>query len=168
MEMKRRLACQVRIEGDVTVYLPEADGSGQPLPIMNTSKGCFAFAVDLGTTTIQVSMVDTESRRSLPVSVFLNPQRRYGHDIISRISASADPLIRKSLIEGLRRSVAASIENAMDRAGIAADRVSAVVLAGNTAMSCFYAGLDVLPLGSYPYSLQMRDFPSIDGLLPGP
>ncbi len=156
---EERLACQVRVEGDAEVHLPESGEKRHPLPHVGASNGPFAFAVDLGTTTIQISMVDMGSRRSIPVSVFLNPQRRYGHDIISRISASADPLTRRSLVEGLRRSVAASIEEAMRRAGITADRVSAIVLAGNTAMSYFYAGLDVLPLGSHPYSLGLRDFP---------
>jgi uncharacterized 2Fe-2S/4Fe-4S cluster protein (DUF4445 family) len=155
---EERLACQVRIEGDARVYLPESDESRLPIPLVRTSKGPFAFAVDLGTTTIQVSMVDLESRRSIPVGAFLNPQRRYGHDVVSRISASTDPLIRKNLVEGLRRSVAATIEDAMRSAGIAGDRVSGIVLAGNTTMSYFYAGLDVLPLGSHPYSLQQRDF----------
>ena len=41
---EERLACQVRIEGDATVHLPESGEKRHPFPFVSASKGPFAFA----------------------------------------------------------------------------------------------------------------------------
>lgn len=46
------------------------------------------IAVDLGTTTIAMQLVDMEKGRIIDTYCEMNPQRRYGSDVLSRIKAS--------------------------------------------------------------------------------
>ena len=153
-----RLACQAALEGDAMVAVPASSRRRTLLPESMDTTGPFALAVDLGTTTVQISLVDLEKKSSMPLDSFLNPQRRFGHDVISRISAARENTVRQKLTEALRRSVSASIERAFREADISPASLKRVVMAGNTVMSCFMMGLDVTSLGAYPYTLPAGDF----------
>ena len=106
-----RLACQAVIQGDVEVFMEEkAEREQQPCPGL-PKESRYGLACDLGTTTVRVSLIDLESHDTFPIDSFLNPQRRFGHDVISRIAACSDPatalrqsdLIRSSVFNAMLR-----------------------------------------------------------------
>ena len=106
-----RLACQAVIQGDVEVFMEEkAEREQQPCPGL-PKESRYGLACDLGTTTVRVSLIDLDSHDTFPIDSFLNPQRRFGHDVISRIAACSDPatalrqsdLIRSSVFNAMLR-----------------------------------------------------------------
>lgn len=67
------------------------------------------IAVDLGTTTIAMQLMGMESGRVVDTYCEMNPQRRYGADVLSRIKASCDGSreeLRRIVVEVLERGVA--------------------------------------------------------------
>lgn len=162
------LACRMPVTHDLAVYgEPEGPVSGLRVPGLGPDTRLSA-AVDIGTTSVKAALVDTGTGTSFEVSSFLNPQRRFGHDVISRIAAARDPAASATLTGLIRRAVRRSLDSALAAAGRTVDSLESIVFSGNTTMLYMLFGLDVQPLGRYPYRALIRDFsalgPSAAGL----
>lgn len=158
-----RLACQTCILGEVSVSLDEGPlGMPRTYPSL-VPRARYSIAVDIGTTAVRVSLVDETHGRTYELDAFLNPQRRFGHDVISRIAAAADPPAARRLSALIRSAVTASISRACTAMSLPGDAINEIVFAGNTTMLYLLFGLDVAPLGRYPYEASCRDF---DGFAP--
>ena len=132
-----RLACYSHCTGDITLEIgqfdhlilaDESDFEFQP------QEG-FGIAVDVGTTTLVAQLIDLSNARVLAVETLLNPQVKYGVDLISRIQAGLD---------GHTEAMCRSIRNAIGE--MAANMVRAhevsvkkVVMVGNTAMQLIFS-----------------------------
>lgn len=112
----------------------------------------YALAIDLGTTTLAVSLMDATTGARLAMAGSLNPQRSFGGDVVSRLAAAvASPaaadqmaaLVRAELLR-LARAVCAD-------AGVAWDCVERVAIAGNPAMQHLLLGLAVDRLAFPPF-----------------
>jgi uncharacterized 2Fe-2S/4Fe-4S cluster protein (DUF4445 family) len=129
----------------------------------------FAAAIDLGTTTVQISLVDLKNGASYTIDSFLNPQRRYGHDVIARIAACPDHDKRRELVRLIRESLKRSLVDSAGDLAIPLSSITKLVFAGNTVMTYLLLDLDPAPLGTFPYTATVRDFRNIPGgeLFPG-
>ncbi|MFI5097193.1 MAG: ASKHA domain-containing protein [Candidatus Acidiferrales bacterium] len=112
----------------------------------------FGLAVDLGTTKVASYLVDLETGKTVAQRGLMNPQIAYGEDVISRISyashsGGAAQQLQRKVIETLNQMVR---EFCSDRA-ISPEQIVEMVVAGNTAMHHFFAGLPVQQLGMAPY-----------------
>src|SRR5271157_4579722 len=112
----------------------------------------FGLAVDLGTTKLASYLVDLETGKTVSQRGLMNPQIAFGEDVISRISYAshsdgAAQRLQRSVIETLNQMVR---EFCNDLA-ISRDQIVETVVAGNTAMHHFFAGLPVQQLGMAPY-----------------
>jgi uncharacterized 2Fe-2S/4Fe-4S cluster protein (DUF4445 family) len=111
----------------------------------------FGIAVDIGTTTLVVALVDLESGDELAVASALNPQTAYGHDVLSRIHFAAEPdglsTMQRALVDGLN----ILIRQVCQRAGVDTGHIHEAVLGGNTCMLHIAAAVDPAPLGRAPY-----------------
>ncbi len=119
----------------------------------HTNAGCFALAVDLGTTTLVVSLLDTCSRTKPLVSACLNPQTQFGDDVVTRIQyvrEHADGLAR--LHGKLAAAINESIESLCDQAGIAPEQIYLACFAGNTTMQHLLCGMSPRYLGESPFT----------------
>ena len=109
------------------------------------------IAVDIGTTTLVVALVDLESGDELAVASALNPQTAYGHDVLSRIHFAAEPdglsTMQRTLVDGLN----SLIGQVCQRAGVDAGHIHEAVLGANTCMLHIAAAVDPAPLGRSPY-----------------
>ncbi len=118
---------------------------------MNSSEK-LAIAFDLGTTTIAATLIDLGSGGRVATAGGLNPQREFGLDVVSRLEAalkSADALRRmKELVNGALRQLAGDL---LHTAGLPAQGVSMVAIAGNPAMEHLLLGLPVDSLAFPPY-----------------
>jgi len=111
-------------------------------------------AVDIGTTTIAVQLVDLIDGRVVAVAAALNPQTAVGDDVISRIdyaSSESENLERMQwmVIEEIDRLIGEAIDSSaeyLDRHSI-----YAIAPAGNTTMLHLACGLDPAPLASIPF-----------------
>ncbi|MGB8298663.1 MAG: ASKHA domain-containing protein [Polyangia bacterium] len=109
------------------------------------------IAVDIGTTTLVVALVDLESGDELAVASALNPQTAYGHDVLSRIHFAAEPDGLATMQRALIGSLNALIEQVCQRAGVDGGHIHEAVLGGNTCMLHIAAAVDPAPLGRSPY-----------------
>jgi uncharacterized 2Fe-2S/4Fe-4S cluster protein (DUF4445 family) len=107
----------------------------------------FGLAIDIGTTTLALCLVDLLSGEVIKTHSLLNNQRRYGADVISRIQYSEGE-------DGsaLHSSICTDIINSIQ--GFDArtrELIVHVVIAGNTTMLHFLLGLPAESLGRYPF-----------------
>ncbi len=108
------------------------------------------LAMDLGTTTVVVELVDLESGDTLAVASFENPQRFGGSDVMNRISYDGGPFqgeLHQAIIKGLNYE----IREICKRLGMRRQEIYEVVVAGNSTMRDLFFGLDVQSIGQKPY-----------------
>lgn len=164
--------CTVRVEfvesravEAVTVHAGGIrDGSEGTAKGGSTANGAMAdrreeylIAVDLGTTTVAMQAVAADSLRELGQGGGLrilgeyscmNPQRRWGADVISRLQA-AERGEAGELAEAVRAVLEEGIERLCRELGRAPE---SIWLAGNTSMEHLLMGLDTRTLGRYPFT----------------
>ena len=113
--------------------------------ILNPQKKVdYGVAVDIGTTTIAMELVDRISGKPLKSIGQLNRQRSYGADVISRISACNDGKQEK-LTNVIRTQLVEMIEQ------FQVEQISKIVIAANTTMCHILMGYDCVSLGKYPF-----------------
>ncbi|MDR1130993.1 MAG: ASKHA domain-containing protein [Oscillospiraceae bacterium] len=128
----------------------------------------FGVAADIGTTSVVLALFDLASGKRLARHSFMNPQRRFGPDVISRIDAA-----NRGHLKDLRRliteSVAAGIETLLTSAGVRPAQIADVTAAGNTTMTYLLLGLPCESLGVLPFKpafelAEAYDFSGVFGL----
>ncbi len=110
------------------------------------------IAFDIGTTTVVGYLLDLEHGNQLAVASRLNPQTRYGDDVISRIgyvSAAADGLLtlQKTILGALNEITRELLEHS----GYSTNDVYASTIVCNTTMHHLLLGLDPTWLAQAPY-----------------
>lgn len=119
-------------------------------PIEPRRGGVYGLAIDLGTTTIVLELVDLESGQTLEVVALENPQRFGGSDVMSRISYDGGPA-HGELRQAARRALNRELRDLYDRRGIDRREVYEAVVVGNSTMRDLFFGLDVSSIGQRPY-----------------
>ncbi len=126
--------------------------------------GLLGLAVDLGTTTIAMEMVDLETGADVAACSLQNPQLFGGSDIMNRITydRANQGELQKAVVSALNREIAAMAR----RGGVLARKIAEIVVVGNSTMRDVLFGLDVQGLGQKPYRSSIeKDFR--EGLRPG-
>jgi uncharacterized 2Fe-2S/4Fe-4S cluster protein (DUF4445 family) len=141
-----------RFAGHVRVAVSKESSPFTIVGILPEKTRIFGLAVDLGTTKLASYLVDLETGKTLAQRGLMNPQIAHGEDVISRISyashsAEAAQQLQRRVIETLNEMVR---DFCMDLA-ISPGQIVEMVVAGNTAMHHFFAGLPVQQLGMAPY-----------------
>ena len=118
----------------------------------NTADRTYGIAVDIGSTTLAAALVNLADGAVIGAVSRLNPQVRFGADIISRIQYAQEKhggsaQLHNALISSLRQMM----EELAAQAGIAATEIYSVVCAGNATMTHSAAGAEITPLGQAPY-----------------
>ncbi|MBW1887465.1 MAG: DUF4445 domain-containing protein, partial [Deltaproteobacteria bacterium] len=119
---------------------------GEAIDFRPPEKNPLGLAIDLGTTSIAVYLVDMETGRTLASEGMMNPQRAYGDDVMSRISyamSNGGGRLRQVVIEGLNDLIGKLCPEP--------ECIMDVTLAGNTVMHHLFLGLPVKQLGLAPY-----------------
>ncbi len=111
----------------------------------------FGLAVDIGTTTVALYLVDMQSARVIETASTYNSQMRYGDDVITRIiNATEGGKLRE-----LQRAVVTDINDLVDRMclrqGINKEDITSVVISGNTTMCHLFWGVDPEHIRLEPY-----------------
>ncbi|OEU79415.1 MAG: ferredoxin [Desulfobulbaceae bacterium C00003063] len=127
----------------------------------------YGFAIDIGTTTIAGYLCDLETGEVVDTLSMMNPQVKYGEDVVSRISyhmGNPDGLARMSsdVIEAINglidKAVAGSSTDDESDQGRSAspsireEDIIDVAICSNTAMHHILLQLDPEPLGSIPFT----------------
>lgn len=109
------------------------------------------IAVDIGTTTIAMQLMMIDTGQVVDTYCEMNPQRRYGADILSRIKASCEggrEILHQMVVEVLKRGVSRFEKYISERNAA----IKAMCIAGNTTMEHFLMGYDVSSLGASPFT----------------
>jgi uncharacterized 2Fe-2S/4Fe-4S cluster protein (DUF4445 family) len=181
----QRLACQARVidcEQDITVYIPNfgkytvlsdyartevdldpairragdrvAHADGQDLGPYRG--GIYGLAVDIGTTTLVLQVVDLEKGENVGQAMASkNPQIAYGNEVISRIGHTIDhpgglEELQAAVVEGINQSLAEWEKLVPGKEDITSCIYEAV-LVGNSTMRDLAFGREVRNLGVIPF-----------------
>lgn len=112
--------------------------------------GALCAAIDIGTTTIQCALTDTQGRVLDTVSG-INHQRSFGADVISRIDSAIRgnaSKLKDVIVSDLNMLMTRLLRTVGDEAGI-----SRVVISANTTMIHLLLGFDASGLGRYPFTV---------------
>ena len=124
--------------------------------------GC---AIDIGTTTVTMVLVDLATGKILAKGSSGNGQIRYGADVINRIIQQAKPGGRKSLQDAIiKETLTPIIANLCRSAGISARSILRLSVGADTTMNHLFVGVDAEPVRMEPY---IPSFFSWEGLKAG-
>lgn len=111
------------------------------------------IAIDLGTTKIAAYLLDLVTGEELSSAGALNPQIRFGDDVMSRLhhavkNAGSMP---SELATSVRESIRNIIRDLIERVGVQPAQVADICIVGNTAMTHLLLDLPVRQLSVSPY-----------------
>ena len=115
-------------------------------------------AIDIGSTTMSAHLCDMNSGAVLASSGAMNPQIRFGEDLMSRVSygfmneGGAD-----EMTEAVRAGLQSLLEGAAKQADLPVEDIIEVVLVGNPVMHHLVLGIDPIELGGAPFALAMDE-----------
>lgn len=115
------------------------------------TKEHFALAVDIGTTSVYVRLIDLLDGNILATSSDYNGQIAYGEDIINRIVYSQKGDGLKTLQEAVTKTINRLIKNVLKEAEVSCEKVSYLVAAGNTTMTHLLLGVNPKYIREAPY-----------------
>jgi len=128
---------------------------------LDTSQANYGVAVDVGTTTVVVQLVDLNTGRLIGSEGCHNQQASYGEDVISRVifacgKGGLEP-VQKAVIKNINQL----IRKMCKEKNVPIDEINAIVAAGNTTMSHFLLGLSPCSIRLDPYVPTADEFPLI-------
>ena len=114
----------------------------------------FGLAVDVGSTTIAAHLADLSSGDVLASGGLMNPQIRFGEDLMSRVSyAMLNPGGAEEMTRAVRGAVNRLAGEVAAEAGIDREEILELAVVGNPIMHHLLLGLDPTPLGTAPFTL---------------
>ena len=140
---------------DVTVTLVyrETDWAVVDIEPGDRTQHHYGLAVDYGSTTIIMQLIDMNSGKVIDQAKAVNGQTVYGTDILSRITYSLE---HPSHMENLQRETVRTFETLLDEltenTGIEAAKSPVMILSGNTTMIHFLLKLNAWTVFASPYA----------------
>ncbi len=179
---KEVLACQYHIQSDLTVIIPEESRyfeqkilehgiktEIEAVGIYEKYRGeafagkIFGLAVDIGTTTVVVKLINMTDGQCLATEAALNPQSRYGDDVISRIAYAQNDEKLSELHKVIIDCVNELTAKLCKKNSVDVNHIYEMCVVGNTTMGHIFLKLPVTQLGQAPYkafSLEAHDVPA--------
>ncbi|MCY4285506.1 MAG: ASKHA domain-containing protein [Thiotrichales bacterium] len=114
----------------------------------------YGAAVDIGSTTIAAHVCDLVSGDVIASAGAMNPQIRFGEDLMSRVSyVMMNPGGEREMTAAVRAAIRDLLREAAAQGGIAPDEILDVTLVGNPIMHHLLLGLNPVELGQAPFAL---------------
>ncbi len=114
----------------------------------------FGLAFDVGTTTIAGHLCDLQTGEVLASAGMMNPQIRFGEDLMSRISyLQQNEGQAPTLTAKVRGALSDLVSQLASEAGVAIDDVVEATIVGNPTMHHLVLGIDPTQLGMEPFPL---------------
>lgn len=152
-----RLSCQAVLLGDAEVILPDdtqnarIETGGRFAASSHAPLGkSLGAAIDIGTTTVALRLLNLNTGEALAEASALNPQARYAADVIGRIAAAmhGEGAALQSLIADC---IGALLSEACAKCNHRKDEVDALVITGNTTMLYLLTGKNPESLSHAPF-----------------
>jgi uncharacterized 2Fe-2S/4Fe-4S cluster protein (DUF4445 family) len=118
----------------------------------DTKKDYYGLAVDIGTTTIVIYLINLSTGEEIGVNSFYNPQKKFGADVISRINYTNNnengiKKMQDAVIDALNQG----IDELIEQTNLNNDDIYKMTIVGNTIMLHLLAGIDALSIAKSPY-----------------
>ncbi|MCX5644450.1 MAG: ASKHA domain-containing protein [Phycisphaerae bacterium] len=178
------LACQHQVQDDLAVVVPPesrfyehkildhgiaAGAQIHPTVYRKYQAGAgigkiLGVAVDIGTTTVVAKLLNLASGQCLATKAVLNPQTRFGDDVVSRISYAQSEEHLAELHNVIIECINTLIDRLCRQAGVPASSIYEASIVGNTTMNHIFLRLPVEQLGRAPYrawSVEAHDVPPL-------
>ncbi|HET8691756.1 MAG TPA: ASKHA domain-containing protein [Steroidobacteraceae bacterium] len=118
----------------------------------------FGMAVDVGSTTVAAHLCDLESGELVAAAGIMNPQIRFGEDLMSRVSyAMMNPGGAAQMTEAIRGALTALAADLAKSAGVETGDILEMTLVGNPIMHHLVLGIDPVELGGAPFALAVDE-----------
>ncbi|MEA4833125.1 MAG: ASKHA domain-containing protein [Oscillospiraceae bacterium] len=158
-ELKRgvRLACMLRAENMMTIEISEIIRSGEMAVEKGTDETFLysghgvSFALDIGTTSLALALVDNAKKKTIEVFCAENPQKAFGADVMSRIEYCSRGGLNElnsliiSEINGLVKKAAAKYD-------VPESETNGIYVCGNMTMLHILFGINCTSMGVAPYN----------------
>jgi len=114
----------------------------------------YGLAVDVGSTTVAAHLCDLHSGEVLASSGVMNPQIRFGEDLMSRVSyVMMNPGGDAEMTDAVRRAINELTDSVCAEAGIEREEILNATFVGNPVMHHLLLGIDPTELGGAPFAL---------------
>ena len=114
----------------------------------------YGAAIDIGSTTIALHLCDLTSGEVVHSEGMMNPQIRFGEDLMSRVSyLMMHPGSVDELVSSVRTAVNDLVAKCAQALNVDIDAVVEFVVAGNPVMHHLFFGIDPTELGGAPFAL---------------
>jgi len=160
----RKVANVLRADnGKATLTVSEGNGKVRLIDIESGFGGYrnLGIAVDLGTTTISVELMDLAAGKVLSTRSGYNDQIHCGLDVISRINYASKPERLDDLRLHALRSINRLVGEALEDARVQKEEVSCCRISGNTVMTHLLLGLKPEYIRLEPYTPTVLEVPSV-------
>lgn len=120
-------------------------------------EGVYGLAVDVGSTTVVAHLCDLRTGAVLATEAAMNPQVRYGEDLMSRVSyANREAQGLARLNRAILRTMNELAEGCAHSARIEKSQIMDLVVVGNTIMHHILLNIHPRELGGAPFALAVR------------
>jgi uncharacterized 2Fe-2S/4Fe-4S cluster protein (DUF4445 family) len=159
-------SCIYHVTNDIEITLPEkreakilveqhehtAQVAFDPGASANLSYYPHGLAIDIGTTTLVFYLVNLVTGGIIETRAVVNPQTKYGADVISRINYTAqEPAGLKILQDEIINAINFQLDHFVEMTGITSNEIVKITIAGNTTMLHLLLGVDPLPIALAPF-----------------
>ena len=160
-------SCLYKVEEDIEIVLPEPAEAKilvaqyeysrilqlSPGPVSRLSDSPFGVAIDLGTTTLAFHFIQLITGSLLETKTVLNPQAKYGADVISRINYCITiPYGLNTLQSELIDEINLQLSHFTEKPDIMPDDIVKISFCGNTTMLHILLGVNPEPLAFVPFT----------------
>lgn len=122
----------------------------------------YGLAVDVGSTTIAAHLCDLSSGEVVESAGIMNPQIRFGEDLMSRVSyLMMNPGREDTLTREVRKAIQKLSEEVTQAHGIEVTEILDIVFVGNPVMQHLLLGISPIELGGAPFALATDESVSI-------
>ncbi|MEL6688470.1 MAG: ASKHA domain-containing protein [Pseudomonadota bacterium] len=151
-EYDRTLIAVIRDEAEVIdIWPPDRDG-------------LYGGAIDIGSTSVALYLYDLRSGALVHQASAMNPQIRFGEDVMSRVSyVMMNKDGQEKLASAVQGQLRSMLEEAQATLEIDADQILELVCVGNPIMHHTLIGVDPTPLGQSPFTLAVKDWLDLPG-----
>lgn len=120
--------------------------------------GLYGLAIDLGSTTVAAHLCDLSSGEVRASSGVMNPQIRFGEDLMSRVSyVMMNPGGDAEMTAAVRAAMSDLFAEIAAEAGVDARAIVETVIVCNPVMHHLLLGIDPVELGQAPFALATSD-----------
>ncbi len=114
----------------------------------------YGIAVDVGSTTIAAHLCDLASGEVVAAAGAMNPQIRFGEDLMSRVSyVMMNPGGEKDMTDAVRAAINELAADVARQVGIAREDILEATFVGNPIMHHLLLGISPVELGGAPFAL---------------